>query len=77
MDRDVVLRSLEDQGGDRCVDLVALAAGGFAWVECRRDPEDPFGWRRIGVPVSGFPSEDAALRAAVEAVGWLDDEDRT
>ncbi|UWQ20063.1 hypothetical protein [Jannaschia sp. W003] len=66
-----VLRSLESADGTRCVDLVA-AEGGVAWVECRRDPEDGHGWRRIGVPSGAFADEDAARRDAAATTGWLE-----
>jgi hypothetical protein len=70
--RDGVVRaSLEDAGGDRCVDLIKRPGGGWAWVECRRDPEDGHGWRRLHPPVGGHAGRDDAERAARAAVGWL------
>ena len=65
--RAVVRASLEDAGGDRCVDLIEGAS--WAWVECRRDPEDGHGWRRLHPPIDGFP--DRAAAQADAAVGWL------
>lgn len=67
--RAVVRASLEDAGGDRCVDILE-ADDGFAWVECRRDPEDPHGWRRLHPPVRGYVSATEARAAAVAAT-WL------
>lgn len=67
---DVVMVSIEDAGGQRCVDLIRREAGDWAWVECRRDPEDGHGWRRLGDPVAGFAGMDAA-RAAAGVVGWI------
>ena len=67
--RPVVLASLEDPGGDRCIDLLRTGAG-FAWVECRRDPEDPHGWRHLHPPRDGYASE-ARERAAAAAETWL------
>ena len=67
-----VLESIEDETGDRCVDIVALWDGGFTFRECRRDPEDSFGWRHLSAgdpPV--FATEYLARAAAREAVGWL------
>jgi len=66
----VVVQSLNDEGGDRCVDILRLAAG-FAWVECRRDPEDGHGWRSLPPRRDGFVTEHAALRDARATVGWL------
>jgi hypothetical protein len=70
---DVVMRSIEDRSGQRCVDMVR-GLGGWAFVECRRDPEDAHGWRRVGVPSGGYGSEQAALDAARAAVPWLAEE---
>jgi hypothetical protein len=70
---DVVMRSIEGAAGQRCVDLIR-GADGWAWVECRRDPEDPHGWRRLGAPVGVFATEAAALDAAHDAVPWLGEE---
>lgn len=72
--RDVVMRSVEDASGQRCVDLILLGAGDWAFVECRRDPEDAHGWRRAGVPEGGFADAAAALDAARGAVAWLAEE---
>jgi len=69
-DRPRVLASLEDETGDRCVDLLAVP-GGVAWVDCRRDPEDGHGWRRLSAPSRVWPDRAAARAAAADAVGWL------
>lgn len=65
-----VVASLEDAGGDRCVDLIR-GDGGWAWVECRRDPEDAHGWRRLHPPRGGFADRAAAEADAAGAVGWF------
>lgn len=68
----LVLASLEDDTGDRCVDIVRLAVGTFTFRECRRDPEDSHGWRHLSGGASPvFTTQDAALLAAKETVGWL------
>ena len=75
----LVLASIEDATGDRCVDIVRMTAGRFAFRECRRDPEDGHGWRYLSEaePVT-FETEAAARDAAKEAVGWMcDGGDRT
>jgi hypothetical protein len=66
----VVVRSLNDATGTRCVD-VRQVAGGFEWVECRRDPEDGHGWRVIGAATGGYASVEAAMDGARAHVGWL------
>ncbi len=68
--RAVVAVSLEDAGGDRCVDMIC-GPGGWARVECRRDPEDAHGWRRPHPLRHGFASGNAARAGAAGAVGWL------
>lgn len=68
--RSHVLRSINDDTGQRCVDILSLD-GDWGWVECRRDPEDSHGWRRLGVPATGYEDEEAALAAARARVGWL------
>ena len=68
-----VMRSIEDASGQRCVDLIR-GPDGWAFVECRRDPEDAHGWRRLMQPKGGFASEDMARHAARRMVAWLDGE---
>ena len=65
----LVLASLEDAGGDRRIDILRVEVG-FAWVECRRDPEDGHGWRHLHPPMTGYASE-AEARAAAAAATWL------
>ena len=66
----VVRRSVEDATGQRCVDILQTETA-FAWVECRRDPEDAHGWRRMGEVKGGYGSEAEALVAAARSVGWM------
>jgi hypothetical protein len=70
--RGVVRASLEDAGGDRCVDLIEGPGPAWAWVECRRDPEDGHGWRRLHPPRGGHADAASARAAAARAVGWLE-----
>ena len=70
--RPLVLASLENGDGTRCVDIFRRGDGTFGFEECRRDPEDPRGWSRMdafGHLV--FATETAARRAAAAAVAWL------
>lgn len=68
----LVVRSVEDWSGQRCVDVRREADGLFSWAECRRDPEDGHGWRFLGFGAEGFVSEAEALAAATAAVGWME-----
>ena len=68
----LVLASIEDATGDRCVDIIRLADGQFAYRECRRDPEDAHGWRHLSEAApTPFDSADAAREAALANVGWM------
>jgi len=68
----LVLASLEDETGDRCVDIIRLNDGQYAFRECRRDPEDGHGWRYLSYAAPDvFDTQSAARDAAVQAVGWL------
>lgn len=72
MPKFVVKSSLEDETGTRCVDLLQNNDGNWAWVECRRDPEDSHGWRRLSPDLNGwFASEKQALTNARQSVVWL------
>ena len=67
-----VFRSIENADHDRCVDLFARPDRTFGFEEFRRDVEDAGLW----TPVSNYsgiayPTIDAALAAALRAVGWL------
>lgn len=67
----LVIRSIEDETGQRCVDL-AVEKGKYGWIECRRDPEESHGWRSLGgVVLTKYNTEDEALLAACESVSWL------
>ena len=67
-----VLRSIETDSGDRCVDIFVRPDGSFGFEEYRRDSEDLRGWFPIG-GYSGtvYSTEIAALDAARAAVPWL------
>jgi hypothetical protein len=67
-----VLASPSTPAVDRCVDIFSRPDGTFGFEEFRRDPED-MGAR---TPVAYFsaheyPTQQAALAAAEEAVPWL------
>lgn len=66
----IVLTSIEDACGDRCVDLVRVGSD-HGWVECRRDPEDAHGWRHLHPPRMGYADAASARADAALAVGWM------
>jgi hypothetical protein len=68
----VVLNSLENSDGDRCVDLFRRPDGSFSFEEFRRDVEDAGHWTPVAF-YSGarFASKDEAVAAANRAVVWL------
>jgi hypothetical protein len=68
----VVVASLEDDTGDRCVDIIRHGDGQYTFHECRRDPEDNHGWRRLSeAEGERYASEFAAYQAALKAAPWL------
>ena len=68
-----VIRSSNQVGEGRCVDLFQRPDGSFGFEEYRRDPEDPRGWYPVGYhSEEQFSSADDALQAARLKVAWLD-----
>jgi hypothetical protein len=68
----VVLRSIENDEHNRCVDLFRRLDGSFGFDEFRRDPEDMGAWTATAFfSAVSYASEDDALGAAVSAVPWL------
>ncbi|MDX8347713.1 hypothetical protein SLH49_06915 [Cognatiyoonia sp. IB215446] len=71
----LVLQSIEDVTGHRCVDIIRLADGRFTFRECRRDPEDSHGWRYLsGAQTAIFDTAEAARAAALAEIGWMQTE---
>lgn len=60
----LVLASWEDPSGFTCVDIIDQRDGTFAYLPCRRDPEDGHGWRPLSAASGGFVSRAAAEAAA-------------
>lgn len=73
----VVIRSINDQTGLRCVDLVQTGPDRHIWLECRRDPEDCHGWRVVFYAAEEFASAAEALADARGRVAWLQEENAT
>jgi hypothetical protein len=70
----LVLASLEDGTGLRCVDVYRTRDGAVLWDEWRRDPEDPSGWHATGRrAASTFDDESTARNAAAATIEWLAD----
>ena len=68
----VVVASLEDAEGFRCVDVVLRPGGDYTFNEYRRDPEDAGRWTLTGDHShKAFASKDAALAAAASCIGWF------
>jgi hypothetical protein len=70
---DKVLRSLQNQEANLCVDIFVRDDGTFGFEECRRDPEDARGWfslHRYSQQV--FDTEAHALAQARSTVAWLE-----
>lgn len=67
-----VLRSVNNEDADRCVDIFLRPDGTVGFEEYRRDVEDCRGWFPIGGhALRIFSDENAALKAAVSEVSWL------
>ena len=67
-----VLASPSTPSADRCVDIFRRPDGTFGFEEFRRDPEDMGMWTPVAYYSAGvFGTEEEAIAAAQEAVGWL------
>ncbi len=72
--KNLVLRSIETPDGQHCMDLFRRPDGSHGFEEYRRDPEDVRGWYPAGhFGARRFADADAALRAALAAIHWLED----
>lgn len=72
MPRNRVLRSIETDAGDRCVDIFVRPDGSTGFEEYRRDSEDGRGWFAVGFYKDRtFRDEPQALAAAQAAISWL------
>lgn len=70
--KNLVVKSINAAGEDRCVDLFRRPDGTFGFEEYRRDVEDQRGWFAIGFfGNKTFETEGAALTAAIASVSWL------
>jgi len=70
--RNKVMRSINRDDGQLCVDIFRRPDGTFGFEEYRRDPEDLGGWYPVGNHAGhSFPTQDTALEAARRTVAWL------
>jgi hypothetical protein len=68
----VVLRSIENDQHDRCVDLFRRPDGSFGFEEFRRDVEDAGAWTPVAFySGTAYATREAALKAAAARVVWL------
>ena len=68
----VVLTSIENLEGNRCVDLFLRPDRTYGFEEFRRDREDAGAWTPIQYYSDAtYPCKDDALIAATNAVTWL------
>ena len=71
MSKPVVVMSIDAADGVHCIDLRRTDELSFDAALCRRDPEDPHGWRVLQVePLPGEKTEKAARQAALSVFGW-------
>jgi hypothetical protein len=70
----LVFTSIENFEHDRCGDLFSRPDGTHGFEEFRRDVEDRGAWTPVAFySASVYESREAALRAALRTVAWLDD----
>ena len=69
-----VLRSIEINTGDYCVDIFVREDDSFGFEEFRRDSEDMGMWTRIKYySVLSFENETDALKEAKVRIKWLNE----
>lgn len=71
-EKPIVLKSINDTGDGRCVDIFQRPDGTYGFDEFRRDSEDARGWYPVGFFAAlVFLSEEDALGEARSRVVWL------
>lgn len=64
--------SIPDADGLRCVDILQLDDGRYAFKEFRRDPEDRGRWTPVhDYSAVTFASREEALQAATQTIEWF------
>lgn len=69
-----IVATLEDDTGDRSVDILRHAEGHFTYVEYHRDTDDPDAWWPVTQAQDrSFKTQYAAYVAASRDIDWLID----
>ena len=72
--KNTVIRSINNNELNLCVDIFKRKNSTYGFEEFRRDPEDLNGWYKIGSYGSDFYlNEDEAYKAAFNKIKWLND----
>jgi hypothetical protein len=72
--KNLVVKSINAAGEDRCVDIFRRPDDTFGFEEYRRDVEDQRGWFAVGFyGDQTFEAETAALATAFATVSWLEE----
>jgi hypothetical protein len=72
------IKSLEDDEGLRCVDIIEREDGTYAFKEFRKDREDMGRWLLArDFSSATYSSPDEAISAAASRIPWLSDVIRT
>ena len=67
-----IIRSVEDEHRERCVDFISLAGGGVVFKVYRKDAEDYGRWSLIADYSSiTYPTPESAYKGAEERISWL------
>ena len=70
----VVLNSIENLNGDRCLDVFELDNGTFGFEEFRKEPESKTGWVMVGCYSDGiYKTQSLAFLEAQKRVWWLNE----
>jgi hypothetical protein len=68
----VVIASIENFEGNRCIDLFLRPDRTYGFEEFRRDPEDAGEWTPVAYYSAGsYESQADALGAAQRTIAWL------
>ncbi len=66
------IASIPDADGLRCVDILLLENGRYAFKEFRRDVEDRGRWTPVrDYSAVTFASREEALQAAAQTIEWM------
>ena len=70
----VVLNSIENFNGDRCLDVFERDNGTFGFEEFRKEPESKTGWVLVGYYSDGmYKTQALAFLEAENRVLWLNE----